>query len=70
MQIKEIASSSVPKLALSRTEAAKALGVSPVTVDRLAQRGLLKPSRACRRPLYTVAELERFLTETTGKIPS
>ena len=60
--------SSVPKLALSRVEAAKALGVSPVTVDRLAERGLLKPSRACRRPLYTVAELQRFLADTTGKI--
>ncbi len=61
---------SVPKLALSRVEAAKALGVSPVTVDRLAERGLLKPSRALRRPLYTVAELERFLRETTGAIPN
>ena len=63
------ASSSAPKLALSRNEAAAALGVSPATVDRLAERGLLKPSRALRRPLYTVAELERFLRETTGAIP-
>lgn len=62
--------SSVPKLALSRVEAAKALGVSPVTVDRLAERGLLRPSRATRRPLYTVAELERLLRDTSGKVPA
>lgn len=56
------------KLALSRTEAAQALGVSPITVDRLALRGLLRPSRATRRPLYAVAELRRFLAETTGSL--
>jgi hypothetical protein len=57
-----------PKLALSRTEAAQALGVSPVTIDRLAIRGLLKPSRATRRPLYAIDEIHRFLKETTGGI--
>lgn len=57
-----------PKLALSRTEAAQALGVSPITVDRLALRGLLRPSRATRRPLYAVDELRRFLAETTGTL--
>lgn len=54
-----------PKLALTRVEAAKALGVSPVTIDRLTLRGLLRPSRATRRPLYSVKEIERFLSETT-----
>ncbi len=58
-------SSSTPKLAFSRREAAEAIGVSPVTIDRLTARGLLKPSRATRRPLFPVAELERFLRETT-----
>ena len=57
-----------PKLALSRTEAAQALGVSPITVDRLALRGLLRPSRATRRPLYAVDEIRRFLAETTGSV--
>lgn len=57
-----------PKLALTRTEAAEALGVSPITVDRLTKRGLLVPSRACRRPLYSVTEIERFLRETTAAI--
>jgi len=57
-----------PKLALSRTDAAEALGISAVTVDRLTKRGLLKPSRATRRPLYPVWEIERFLRETSTAI--
>ncbi len=58
------------KLALSRTEAAETIGVSPITIDRLVKRGLLKPSRATRRPLFPVWEIERFLRETTGEIPA
>ena len=50
----------VPKLALTRQEAAQALGLSVVTIDRLTQRGLLKPNRATRRPLFSLAELQRF----------
>jgi len=57
-----------PKLALSRTDAADALGISAVTIDRLTKRGLLKPSRATRRPLYPVWEIERFLRETSTAI--
>lgn len=57
----------LPKLAFTRSEAAQVLGVSPITIDRLASRGLLRPSRATRRPLYALSELERFLRETTGK---
>ena len=53
------------RIGLTRLEAAHALGVSPVTVDRLAKRGLLRPSRATRRPIYWVQEIERFLQETT-----
>lgn len=51
-------------LALSREEAARALGVCAATVDRLTRRGLLRPSRATRRPLYPVWEVERFLRES------
>jgi len=60
-------SSSAPeiKLALTRKQTAAALGVSPITVDRLTKRKLLRPSRATRRPLYAVREIERFLHETT-----
>ncbi len=56
------------KLALSRDETADALGVSTVTVDRLTVRGLLRPSRATRRPLYPVWEIERFLRETSAAL--
>ncbi|HUA67311.1 MAG TPA: helix-turn-helix domain-containing protein [Candidatus Saccharimonadales bacterium] len=62
-------SNGVPKLALTREEAADALGISTVTIDRLTARGLLKPSRATRRPLYPIFEIERFLRETQGKVP-
>jgi len=54
------------RLALTRVEAAQALGVKPVTVDRLTKRGLLVPSRATRRPLYPVSEIERFLQDTAS----
>jgi predicted site-specific integrase-resolvase len=59
---------SKPQLALSRAQTAEALGVSAITVDRLVKRGLLKPSRATRRPLFPVWEIERFLRETTGEV--
>lgn len=64
MKTPEVARSAPPTLALTRKEAAAALGVSPMTVDRLTQRRLLNPSRATRRPLFAVTELERFLRET------
>jgi len=43
-----------PKLALTRVEAADALDVSQATLDRLVKRGLLRPSRALRRPLFSI----------------
>lgn len=60
-------SSPPPKLGLNRIEAAQAIGVSPATLDRLTLRGLIRPSRATRRPIYAVKELERFLKETTER---
>jgi hypothetical protein len=59
-------SNHVPKLALTRVEAAQALGLQLITIDRLTKRGLLHPSRATRRPLYSVSELTRFLQETSA----
>jgi hypothetical protein len=56
------------KLAFTRVEAAEAINVSPATLDRLTKRGLLRPSRATRRPLYSISEIERFLRETTAEI--
>jgi hypothetical protein len=68
MKTKETSRQVVPKLALSRSEAAQAIGVTPVTIDRLAKRGLLSPSRATRRPLYPIWEIERFLRDTSESI--
>lgn len=53
------------KLGLNRIEAAKAIGVSPATLDRLTARGLLRPCRVTYRPIYWVGELERFLKENS-----
>ena len=53
------------RLAFTRTETAEMLGIKPITVDRLTKRGLLRPSRATRRPLYAESELMRFLRETS-----
>ncbi len=58
------------RLALTRNEAAAALGVSPITIDRLTQRKLLTPCRATRRPLYALSELERFLRDTRSAGPA
>ena len=58
----------VDRLALTRGEAAVALGISIPTLDRLVQRGLLRPSRALRRPLFPVPEIERFLRETANSV--
>lgn len=55
---------------MTRDETAKALSTSVATVDRLTARGLLRPSRATYRPIYSVAELVRFLSETTVAIDS
>ena len=40
------------------------LGISLPTLDRLTQSGLIRPSRAIRRPLYPHTELVRFLEDT------
>lgn len=52
------------KLGLTRSQAANALGTSVRSLDRLVERGLLKPSRALRRPIFALEELQRFLKET------
>lgn len=57
-----------PRMAYTRIEAAALLGISPATIDRLTKRGLLRPSRATRRPLYSSDELQRFVASTTAAI--
>jgi hypothetical protein len=68
MNTSEQTSTPAPKLALTRDEAAKAIGQSAVTIDRLTKRGLLRPSRATRRPVYPIWEIERFLRETSASV--
>ncbi len=67
MKTPEDSTSATVKLALTRKQAAVALGVSPMTIDRLTQQGILNPSRATRRPLFALTELERFLRDTTSQ---
>jgi hypothetical protein len=57
-----------PKLALTREETAKALGIGASTLDKLAARDLIRPSRALRRPLYSLQEIERFLRDTAAHL--
>lgn len=66
MRTEDIEGSFEGRLALTRKDAARALGISPITLDRLTKRGLLRPSRATRRPLYSLREIERFLQDTTS----
>jgi excisionase family DNA binding protein len=58
--------SGATRLAYTKAEAAALLGISMPTLDRLVRRGLLKPSRALRRPLFSRRQLERFLEETVS----
>jgi hypothetical protein len=62
---KNLSEDQPPKLGLNRIEAAKALSVSPATLDRLTARGLLRPCRVTYLPIYWVGELERFLKENS-----
>jgi hypothetical protein len=64
----KLSKENMSRLSFSRTEAPEILGLSPITVDRLTKRGLLNPSRATRRPLYPIWELERFLKETSERV--
>jgi hypothetical protein len=54
------------RLSYTKAEAATLLGISMPSLDRLVRRGLLKPSRALRRPLFSLRQLEKFLEDTTS----
>jgi excisionase family DNA binding protein len=47
------------------SEAAEALGISYQSIWRLIRRGLLKTSGGLRHKLISLAELQRYLAETT-----
>ena len=54
------------RLAYNTAETARLLGVNRATLWRLCKRGLIRPSIACRRPLFPLEEIERFLRDTRG----
>jgi hypothetical protein len=53
------------RMAYSMKETAELLGVSYMSVHRLVQRGLLKPSSALRIKIISKQEIQRFLKSTT-----
>ena len=62
-EITEIIKSMNGRLMLNKEDTAKLLSMSTETVDRLAKRGILKPNRKTRRPLYSIYEIIRFLQD-------
>jgi excisionase family DNA binding protein len=51
----------LPRLSYKINEAAKILGVSPITIRRAISRGLLKPCRAFRHPLIPAEQLRKLI---------
>jgi excisionase family DNA binding protein len=51
-----------PRLSYKIKEAVQILGVSPVTVRRAIDRGLLKPYRAFRHTLISAKQLKKFVS--------
>jgi hypothetical protein len=62
------------RAALQSVEAAKYIGVSVLTLKRLAYRGILQPNRCLGRLLWPIKQLDAFLLDprtcaaTTRKI--
>ena len=54
----------LPRLGYNMGETAKILGRSYISVWRLTKRGLLRPSKALRTPIFSLEEIERFLRDT------
>jgi hypothetical protein len=55
----------IERLAYNSEETCLALGgISQVTLWRLVKRGLIRPSRALRTPLFSRTEIQRFLDST------
>jgi excisionase family DNA binding protein len=53
--------STVPPRVVKLKEAARYLGISPVSVRRLIKRGFIKPIRVLRHVLISIVELDRFV---------
>jgi excisionase family DNA binding protein len=56
----------LPRLSYKINEAAKILGVSPITIRRAISRGLLKPCRAFRHPLIPAEQLKKLIEPGEG----
>lgn len=53
--------SEIRRIAFTREEAAKSLGVSVCTIDRLIKKRVIRASRVLGRTLIAVSELEKLL---------
>jgi len=51
----------LPRLSYKINEAARILGVAPITIRRAISRGLLKPCRAFRHPLIPAEQLKKLI---------
>jgi hypothetical protein len=51
----------LPRISYKIKEAAAIAGVSPATIRRAIERGLIKPCRAFRHPLIPVDQLTRLI---------
>jgi len=58
----------LPKLSATLRETAAITGLSERTIRRLVARGLLKPSRATRKLIIPIVQIEQFLSETTHQL--
>jgi predicted site-specific integrase-resolvase len=56
----------LPRLSYKINEAAKILGVAPITIRRAISRGLLKPCRAFRHPLIPAEQLKKLIARDEG----
>ena len=65
-EVRETPKHDPERLAYNQQEVAQLLGVGVVTVWRLTKRGLLRPNRSTRNPLYSRSEIERFIEDPTG----
>jgi len=55
------ADKTLPRISYKIKEAAQICGVSPITIRRAINRGLLKPCRSFRHPLIPADQLRRMV---------
>ena len=70
MEVNPMENERPDKLAYNLQEAAEVMALSKRTIRRLVHRGLLRPSKAVQRFIFSRKELERFLAETSETVIS